>query len=708
MPEWIDNAEKDGITRRDFLDGVAITAAGLAAAAAAPHLTGAEAAELARSRRSLPPGHYPPTDTGLIGHTDPVVEQIVRIDGRPNPDRVHSTKGGPGIRVPVRDTGEVYDCVIVGAGASGLAAAKFYQDRFGPDSKILVLDPLEDFGGHSHRNEFHIPGNGDVLILRNGGTVNLDSIGTWDQASGAFLDVPPNQPALDLLDFCDVDPDNFPSSTGPGIPSSFGLRSMLLFPAADWGSDTLAQNKLSSETWESFLARTPYSQEARDAIVRIQEGTTDWIEQRNGPMSPEQKLDLLTRITQKQYFMEYVGAPEEAIVQYQRNGHSLLGAGAQAISAADAWMLGQPGFDGVVLPDPVQVADNGFPGIGRTPQMGNQTDVDPTILWPDGNSSLLRLLVSKLIPGSFDDVDGAPPNQENIVVANVDYSRLDRPSNNVRIRLRSLVFNVDPAKHDRQFATVDYLVLGKRRGRRVRARHVIMACWNRVTAHIVEGLPKRQVENLCYARKVPLIYGRAGLNNWQAFADARISSVSPRGNSLFWDTTSLRAGDQFGTVYGPTPNEPDKPASLSFQVVPTGHDRTPQLAAYEVGRQRLLEMSFEELEGALIDVLDRSVNASGGDFDPERDIHSLMVNRWNYGYAHELTSVWDPSLYGPYADQPQVRGRAPFRNVAIANSDSQAFAYTHSAITEGKRAVDDLPALASLRRRTRQRVRAAA
>jgi spermidine dehydrogenase len=39
-----------------------------------------------------------------------------------------------------------------------------------------------------------------------------------------------------------------------------------------------------------------------------------------------------------------------------------------------------------------------------------------------------------------------------------------------------------------------------------------------------------------------------------------------------------------------------------------------------------------------------------------------------------------------------VRGRVPFRNVAIANSDSQAFAYTHSAIQEGFRAVQDLPA----------------
>ena len=72
-------------------------------------------------------------------------------------------------------------------------------------------------------------------------------------------------------------------------------------------------------------------------------------------------------------------------------------------------------------------------------------------------------------------------------------------------------------------------------------------------------------------------------------------------------------------------------------------------------------MSFRDLERALIDVLDRSVNKSGGDFEPQRDIHSIMVNRWNYGYAHELTSVWDPSLYGPWANQPQVKGRKPLQ-----------------------------------------------
>lgn len=192
---------------------------------------------------------------------------------------------------------------------------------------------------------------------------------------------------------------------------------------------------------------------------------------------------------------------------------------------------------------------------------------------------------------------------------------------------------------------------------------------------------------------MPLIYGRAALRNWQAWADAKISSISPRGRGLFWDTTSISAGARFGSAYGPTPNQPPSaPATLNFTVVPNDPDATPQLAAYETGRQQLLELSFRDLEDALWDVIDRSVNRSGGDFDPERDVDSIMINRWNYGYAHELTSVWDPSTYGPDANHPHVRGRVPYRNVAIANSDSGAFAYAHSAFAEAHRSVQDLRA----------------
>ena len=84
---------------------------------------------------------------------------------------------------------------------------------------ILLIDPLPDFGGHAHRNEFHVTDattGSDVLMLRNGGAVNLDSPRTWGDPSGALLDVPPTDAALDLLDYLGVDLEAFPSTSGPG------------------------------------------------------------------------------------------------------------------------------------------------------------------------------------------------------------------------------------------------------------------------------------------------------------------------------------------------------------------------------------------------------------------------------------------------------------------------------------------------------------
>ncbi|MDH2415424.1 NAD(P)-binding protein [Nocardioides sp. CER19] len=676
---------------------MAISAAGLAVAAAAPDLIGAEAALAAEPPRGGGAGRpstvYPPAATGITGQTDPVVSHVVRIDGMPNPRDPHSSAGGPGIHPGrVRDTGEEYDAIIVGAGASGLAAAKYYRDRFGEDTRVLLVDPLADFGGHGHRNEFDIPDattpGRRVRMLRTGGAVNLDSIGSWNQPANGLLDIPGSygQPALDMLDYLGITPDAFPSSRGPGIPSSYGLRSMLLFPKKEWKRDHLVPAKTAAVSWEDFLASTPYSARARADLLHIlADTTTDWISRKDGPKTDQEKKAILASITYKEYLRHYVGAGEEAISYLQRSSHGLFGAGVQAVQAADTWALGNPGFDGLGLTNDI------FPGIGRTAQQDSYENSDPTIAWPDGNSSVLRLLVSRLIPNAICDVDGARPDQETIVKAVVAYDQLDRRTNHVRIRLNSTVVRVEPGRTRGGKATVTYV----RRdgvGERVRARHVVMACWNRVTARLVDGLPRHQVENLTYARKVPLVYCRVALRNWQAFADAKISSISPRGDSLFWDSCSLQAGQVFGSAYGPTPTTPDRPALLSLNKVPNDPRELTQLASYERGRQQLLTTSLRTFEHEIVDLIDRTVNASGGDFEPERDIESIVVNRWNYGYAYELCSTFDPSIFGPAAQQPHVKGRVPYRNVSIANSDSGAFAYTHSAINEAFRAVNDLPA----------------
>jgi spermidine dehydrogenase len=725
--------KKDGITRRDFLDGTAVTAAGLAMAVAGPGFTGAEAMAAAKQPPTqLPDDYYPPGfATPNTGQPDRVIDRTFKIDGPPitDPSQIHSTAGGPGIRQNVFDTGERFDCVIVGSGASGISAAKWYQDRFGPNKKILILDALPDFGGHSHRNEFHIPnaanGGADVMTLRNGGTVNLDSIGTWGKDGPSGIPGSYGQHAVDFLAWAGVDTataTKWQGGNAAGIPASFGLYQRLLFPAAEFGSDHViaARNAgpfagLEPATvagWTAFLARTPYSAGARQGILDVQTTNGDFLANAPGaPLSESAKRDYLTAITYKQYLQDHVGINDEAFYgEYWRGSGSLLGAGGQAVSAADCWILGRPGFpDGVGLGD---TDDIQLSGIGRTPFQDSRSNGGPTRAWPDGNTSLLRLAVSKLIPNAFPNVDvgdgPARPDQLSVLKAGCRYSQLDLPANTVRIRLNSTVFNVEPTS-DRGYSPVDYVLnnvdgiydyQGGGKALRVGAKHVIMACWNRVTAHVVQGLPLSQVQGLCYARKVPLIYGRAGLNNWRAFADSKVSNVSPRGTSLFWDTLSVAAGAGFGPnatpgkYYGPTPNQPpEAPAQLTFQVIPNHPDAIPQLFAYSTGQQMLREMSWEDLEDSVIDLIDRTVNKEGGDFDPERDIHDWRINRWSYGYAHELTSTFDPSAYGPVENQPQVAGRQPFRNVAIANSDSELFAYTHSAINEGYRAVQDLPSV---------------
>src|SRR5437763_11567198 len=58
----------------------------------------------------------------------------------------------------VIDTEEIYDCVVVGGGISGLAAALFFQRLGGQQKTCLVLDNHAVFGGEAKRNEFLVDG----------------------------------------------------------------------------------------------------------------------------------------------------------------------------------------------------------------------------------------------------------------------------------------------------------------------------------------------------------------------------------------------------------------------------------------------------------------------------------------------------------------------------------------------------------------------
>ena len=157
------------ITRRDLLNGMAISAVG----AMLPAYAGAPKVMLDSSMRPRGPStYYPPTLTGMRGsHAGSFeVAHALAWQGQ-KPDAYESLD-------------EHYDLVVVGAGMSGLAAAWYYLKKAGPDARVLVLDNHDDFGGHAKRNEFH---HKDRMLLSLGGAQNLDSPSNYGDVAGSLL-----------------------------------------------------------------------------------------------------------------------------------------------------------------------------------------------------------------------------------------------------------------------------------------------------------------------------------------------------------------------------------------------------------------------------------------------------------------------------------------------------------------------------------------
>src|ERR1700727_1042364 len=67
----------------------------------------------------------------------------------------------------------------------GWSAAYCYRAQAsGKSPRILVLDNHDDFGGHAKRNEFQIGGR---TLLRNGGTLEIDSPRPYDAAAAGLI-----------------------------------------------------------------------------------------------------------------------------------------------------------------------------------------------------------------------------------------------------------------------------------------------------------------------------------------------------------------------------------------------------------------------------------------------------------------------------------------------------------------------------------------
>jgi spermidine dehydrogenase len=297
--------------------------------------------------------------------------------------------------------------------------------------------------------------------------------------------------------------------------------------------------------------------------------------------------------------------------------------------------------------------------------------------FPDGNSSIARLLVLGLIP------DAVPAtNATDILMARTNFAALDRKSNNTRIRLNSTVVKVGHQGDSATAKRVDITYMRRGQLQSVRAKNCVLACWHVMIPYICGELPEAQKKALSFAVKVPLVYTNVLLRNWTSFKNLGVSGVYAPGS--FHSEMSLDLPVSVGDYK--CPHDPAEPIVVHMQRVPT-HPGLPSRAQHRAGRLDLYNTSFETFERNIRDQMARTLGAGG--FDPARDIAAITVNRWPHGYAYEYNSLWDPFWLNG-GEQPCVVARQPWGRITIANSDAGAYAYTDGAIDQAHRAVTEL------------------
>lgn len=540
----------------------------------------------------------------------------------------------------VIDTGEIHDCVVVGGGISGLAAALFFQRLAGDGKKCLVLDNHPIFGGEAKRNEFIVDGH--RLMTHQGSAFFLvpfphSFIGQFYQSIGL------QSPRLHYQQWAGPGPDmQLPTTPYPDTSPAYGF-----YFGAKFGCHP---GVWLIDPWAKRLAGAPLPAQAKADLLRWRNGELNFT-------GPQYYGDTICRrldsMTQEEHMIERYGISRETIRTYLspvEGGGSGLGPDALSAFADYAAALLHPMDD--------------------SQETGMQ-------MFPGGNAGFARLITKTLIP----DAIAGPHTLESVCRNDVNFGALDKPGAPTRIRLESTVVSVKHEGDPQKSASVAVVYARGRRVYRVKARSVVMAGGSWTTKHVVRDLPLEQAAAYDQFHRSPCLMANVAVRNWRFLHKLGISGCRWfEGIGNYMQVRKMADVGADSSTIGP-----DSPVVLTLKIL-YSYPGLPTADQGHRGRAEMISTPFREYEHKIREQFNDMFARSG--FDVRRDIAGIILNRWGHAYLNPQPGFFFGKDGKPAP--PDVLRATPFGRVAFANTDLAGIMDHRCSIQEAHRAVQQL------------------
>lgn len=610
------------ITRRDYLNSALVASGSLLLAGASPvQLLGKEDWD---GYGGI--GDYSASN----GNTYDVMSQGHKI-------RDHAYEPVP---KGVADTGEVFDCVVVGGGISGLSAALFAHRQQGNKPACLVLENHAIFGGEARRNEFEV--DGQHLISHQGSAMWFPPL------PGTFLDNFYQSIGIRYPDFqyqkWSGDKPEMPVGLTPYFE---GGKNSAFFFGKQFGQ---TPGKWLIDPWGKQLQGAPISDLSKTELLGMRSMKPPELPQKHGDAASRH----MDSMSLEQLLMEHYSISRETV----RTFVSPLAGGGSGLGAD---------------------ALSGYAEYAADVLLPWQYDKDAQ-MFPGGNAGVARQIVKAVLP----DVFPGAGSMAEICRANVTFAALDRPGQNTRVRLRCTVISVqhEGAPDKSKFVKVVYLQNGKLSS--VRARSVVVAGGSWTAKHIVKDLPETHREAYAQFHRAPCLMANVAVRNWRFLYNMGITNC--RWFEGIGNYTGVRRTATVGAV-SPTIS-PDSPVVLTLKIL-FSSPGLPLPEQVGKGRGELYSTSFASYERQIREQF--AAMFAGTGFDPRRDIAGIILNRWGHAYLAP-----QPGFFFGRAGKPapgDVLRDNPFGRITFANSDLAGIMDHRTSILEANRAVGQTLAL---------------